>query len=68
MFTLFDDAQTDRWIAATSSPVMFPPDVIFCVCQVERAPDTGRIHIQGYLQLKNPKALSGIWFWYIILI
>lgn len=29
-------------------------EVKFMVCQLEKAPDTGRIHVQGYLELTKP--------------
>ena len=35
-------------------------DVLYLVCQLERAPETGKLHLQGYLQLKNPKGLGGL--------
>jgi len=30
-----------------------PNDVKFCIAQVERAPTSGRVHIQGYIEFEN---------------
>ena len=37
-----------------------PNLVDYCVWQVERCPETDRLHIQGYLELKKPARFTGI--------
>lgn len=36
------------------------PDIQYCVYQTEKCPRTGRIHLQGFLQLKNRKRRSTV--------
>lgn len=36
------------------------PEFRGLVHQLEECPDTGRVHLQGYLELKKPKRLSGL--------
>lgn len=35
-----------------------PPGIRYVVCQLERAPATRRLHLQGYVQLRSPQRLS----------
>jgi len=37
-----------------------PKEVGYLVCQVESGGETGKAHVQGYLQLANPCSLSGL--------
>lgn len=37
-----------------------PNLVDYCIWQVERCPETDRLHIQGYLELKKPARFTGI--------
>lgn len=36
------------------------PDVQYCVYQLERAPETGRLHLQGYIEFKNRKKFTTV--------
>lgn len=36
------------------------PDDVYVVCQLERAPATGQLHIQGYIHFPQPKTMSGV--------
>lgn len=63
MFTCFkqDSVQSnvdfEAVVHATFCDLRFAAYVIF---QLESCPDTGRVHAQGYLQLKNAKSLGGL--------
>lgn len=37
-----------------------PQQIVYCIFQRERCPDTQREHIQGYVELKNPKRMAGV--------
>lgn len=37
-----------------------PQQIVYCIFQKERCPDTNRDHIQGYVELKNPKRIAGV--------
>lgn len=32
----------------------------YTVFQLERAPETGKLHFQGFLQLKQPRCMNGV--------
>lgn len=32
----------------------------YLVCQVEEAPETGKLHLQGYVEFKNPRSIGKI--------
>lgn len=36
------------------------PDVQYCVYQTEKCPRTGRLHLQGFIQLKNRKRMTTV--------
>lgn len=49
-----DSAQADSWSAdGPEQPIPFPGGVQYCIFQVERAPNTGQVHLQGYSYYKN---------------
>lgn len=35
-------------------------DISYCVYQIEKCPETGRLHAQGYLELSKAKRMSGV--------
>lgn len=37
-----------------------PADITYLICQHERAPDTGREHLQGYVELRRPVRMAGL--------
>lgn len=47
------DCPVGDWIAANKK-------LVYLVCQAERAPSTGKVHLQGYCQFDNPIALAGL--------
>lgn len=36
------------------------PKIAYLVCQVERAPETGHVHVQGYIQFKAPMRMAAL--------
>lgn len=36
------------------------PDVEYFICQTEKAPDTGTLHVQGYVVFKRRKRMGGV--------
>lgn len=61
-FTLFGDfintADVKSWINCTDAKLN--RFISFIVFQQEKCPKTGKLHIQGYLQLKTPKTLQSM--------
>lgn len=53
--TVFDGAVT---FVAEWSVKDLPPNVVYCVGQLEMAPDTGRVHAQCFFQLTNQMSLA----------
>jgi len=39
-------------------PIAFPESAKFAICQLEKCPDSGRYHLQGYLVLKRSARLA----------
>lgn len=42
----------------------FTDDIRFLVYQIERAPTTGALHVQGYVEMYKPKRVKGLNKWY----
>lgn len=65
-FTLQASSEEERvtWAApGTPCPVGYWFDsgkIKYLVCQLERAPETGQLHLQGYCQFNNQIMLSGL--------
>lgn len=62
-FTWFKDDLTDPCeidpLADTRS--IFPEKkAVYCIYQLEKAPDTGRLHLQGFIQFKNALTASAL--------
>lgn len=51
-FTIFDDAE--------HYALVLTPQIIYSVWQVERSPETQRLHVQGYIELKSATLLNTV--------
>lgn len=58
-FTLHLDASTVT-TETTTCPVAMPTDTTYSICQLEKAPTTGAIHLQGYFSFPRSKTLASI--------
>lgn len=53
--------ELDKFHSALSSPsASLSASVRYAVWQFEKAPDTGRVHIQAYLEFKSPVRIAGV--------
>lgn len=58
-FTIHD--KEDNWPSDTMPIALWDPDVMkFLVYQLEKAPTTGKLHVQGYVQLKKKARMSTV--------
>lgn len=48
-----DEAAQVTWPVAESCPIEIPDKARFMMCQVERAPTTGQLHLQGFVCFEN---------------
>lgn len=50
VFTIHaNEVDTETWPVANECPIQPPSGYKFMMCQVERAPTTGRLHLQGFV-------------------
>lgn len=54
-FTIFADPE--RWLVDWQTKDM-PACIVYLAAQLERCPETKRLHVQGYIQLKQTKTLT----------
>lgn len=63
MFTLFVDDNEDELALFCCPREAFDPDhpaFKYAVWQIERAPTTGRLHVQGFLQLRKQMGMARV--------
>lgn len=61
VFTIHaNEEQEDTWPVADECPLELHDAVKYLVCQVERAPTTGKLHLQGFLYLNHPRTMSSV--------
>lgn len=63
VFTLMPDKDENWLIVDAPCPIAawmdaFAGKVDYLVCQIEKAPTTGQVHLQGYIQLANHQRLT----------
>lgn len=62
-FTLFEKSDTGavfgRPPVFTPAGLLELPERAYCIYQLEKCPDSGRRHLQGYIHLEHPKGLGG---------
>lgn len=56
VFTLFSEDEA-AWEGISAMPIPFP-DSTWCIAQLERAPDTGRLHLQGAVYYASPQRMA----------